>query len=153
MNRTGSLIARGRTLDAGVRKRRKRPEQTLQIACAGFLRLALREPTWWSAIDHGAGKMTKAAAGIRKAMGVKRGIADLLIIHRHEKLLIPLVVWIELKSEDGDQSEPQDTFQEAMETNGCMYHVARSVDEVEGFLRGVGIPLHATTYSKDEMWF
>jgi hypothetical protein len=128
---------------------RKRPEQTLQIAVAGFLRHALRPPTYWTGIDHGVGKLGRAEAGLRKARGIKAGIADLLVIHPREPQRTlgydPYVVWIELKAGDGDQSDSQEKFQDAQEACGALYFIARSVDEVEGFLRGVGIPLHATT--------
>lgn len=123
--------------------RRKRPEQTLQIAVASFLRAALRAPTYWTAIDHGVGKLGVVEATLRKKRGVKAGIADMLVIQRHGDRMRPMVVWIELKADKGSQSLGQKMFQAAVEENGCIYFVARSVDEVSGFLRGVGIPLHA----------
>lgn len=127
--------------------RRKRPEQQLQIAVADFLRLATKPPTYWTAIDHGVGKLGKAEAGLRKARGVKAGIADVLVMHpagNNGRQCITRVVWIELKVGDGGQSLGQEVFQWAADQCGCMYYIARSVDEVEGFLKGVGIPLHAT---------
>jgi hypothetical protein len=122
----------------------RRPEQALHIAAADFLARALRAPTWWSSIDHAA-KLGPVAAGMRKRRGVKAGIADIFIIHPSPLGYdLPCVVWIELKAET-DQSDPQKAFQKAMERCGCLYYIARSLDEIEGFLKGVGIPLHATT--------
>lgn len=120
--------------------KRDNPEQRLQIAVAQYLEHALKPPTWWSAIGHGGGGRVRGA--FLKAMGVKPGIADLVFIHPTRDG--PLVVWIELKSEKGDQSDAQTDFEFAISEGGCLYFVARSVDEVEGFLRGVGIPLAAT---------
>lgn len=118
----------------------RRPEQALQIAVAQYLGHALKAPTWWSAIGHGGGGRLRGI--FLKAMGVKPGIADLVVIHPTREG--PLVVWIEMKSKKGDQSDAQVDFEFAISEGGCLYYVARSVDEVEGFLRGVGIPLHAT---------
>ncbi len=121
----------------------RRPEQALQIAVASFLRYALKPPTWWSAIGHGGGGRLRGI--FLKAMGVQPGIADLLIIHRDEVQSFPWVIWIELKADKGAQSEPQKAFEKAMTvlSPNCVYYIARSVDEVECFLRGLRIPLHA----------
>ena len=55
-------------------KRRKAtrasPEHDLQVTVAQYLAIALRPPTFWSSIDHGAGRMTRASAGLRKARGL-----------------------------------------------------------------------------------
>jgi hypothetical protein len=126
----------------------RRPEQALHIAAADFLTRALRAPTWWSSIDHAA-KLGPVAASMRKRRGVKAGISDILVIHPESPLgHAPLVVWIELKSEAGEQSDPQMDFEEAMLRCGCLYYIARSLDEIEGFLKGVGIPLHIQMTAK-----
>ncbi len=129
---------------SGKRKKRDNPEQRLQFAVARFLTWAVKPPFWWTAIGHGGG------GGLRgmflKAMGVKPGVADLLVMGPQSPLNHnPVVVWIELKSEDGDQSGAQIDFEADQQACHAHYYIARSVDEVEGFLKGVGIPLHATT--------
>ena len=119
----------------------RRPEQALQIAVAGYLALALKPPSFWSSIDHGAGKMTPASAGLRKARGVKPGLPDVLVMHPifgHT-----LVIGVELKATVGRLSPSQHAVGAAFLGCNSHYFVARSVDEVEGFLRGVGIPLSA----------
>jgi len=132
----------------------RRPEQALHLAVAAYLRVALRPPTYWTTIDHGAGKMTKAAAGLRKQRGVQAGIADLLVVHPMGLTYSDgaLVVWIELKAGRGDQSIPQVAFEKQMWACGCQYYVARSVDEVEAVLRQMGIPLHATVTGRGNVW-
>lgn len=127
-----------------------RPEQTLQIAVARFLRLALRAPTFWSSIDHGAGKMTRASAGLRKARGVKAGLPDILIIHR-ERLhnsLRAVVLGIELKAGKGSLSPAQKEMHDAFPDAGAFYFVAKSVEEVEGCLREVGIPIFGSVMAR-----
>jgi hypothetical protein len=124
---------------------RQRPEQALQISVAAFLRHALKHPTWWSAIGHGGGGRVRGA--ILKAMGVKAGVPDVLVMHPVGSVVRSAngcwLIGVELKSEKGRLSTAQVLSKQAFEDAGGIYYVARSVDEVEGFLKGVGIPLHA----------
>ena len=56
-------------------------EHALQVAVAHMLQIVLDpEHTWWSAIDHGAGKLSKRAAGMMKARGVHRGLPDFIVL-------------------------------------------------------------------------
>lgn len=119
----------------------RRPEQALQIAVAGFLRHALRPPTFWSSIDHGAGKMTPASAGLRKARGVKPGLPDILIMHPFFDGT--LVVGVELKAGRGTPSVHQGAVWAAFNECRALYYIARSIEEVEAKLRECGIPLNA----------
>ena len=43
---------------------------------------------------------------------------------------IPLIVWIEVKSPTGKQSPEQKQFQQEVESVGCKYILARSLDDV-----------------------
>ena len=132
-----------------MKPRRASPEHQLQVAVAQYLTHALRPPVLWTALDAGAGKMSKASAGLRKARGVKAGWPDLLIMEP-AGLYRTLVLGIELKAKKGTLSEAQ--FDRAEDFLGCnaTYHVARSVDEVETILRLNGIPLHATVSALGE---
>jgi hypothetical protein len=125
----------------------RRPEQALQIAVAAFLRHALKPPVVWTAIGHGGGGKVRGA--ILKAMGLRAGMPDVLIVapgcDGYMGVLTPYVVGLELKADKGRQSDTQRTLAADWEACGAFYYIARSVDEVEGFLKGVGIPLHATT--------
>lgn len=122
------------------RVRRKRPEQQLQIAVADFLRVALRLPTIWTAFPAGGGGRVRGA--FLKAMGLQAGWPDLLVMY-HVKTG-PLVVGIELKAGKGSQTVEQKAVENRFGYLGAHYCVARSVYEVESFLRIIGIPLHAT---------
>jgi hypothetical protein len=130
----------------GARRRKARrasPEHDLQKAVAQYLAVALRPPTFWSSLDHGAGKMARASAGLRKARGVKAGLPDVLIMSPVDDTGV-LVLGIELKSEKGSLSDEQRTVQAAFRACEANYKVCRSIEEVELALREVGIPYRAT---------
>ncbi len=118
-------------------KSRKRPEQTLHLQVADYLRVALRPPVWWSSIDHGAGKMTPASAGLRRARGVKSGIPDIIILWPNNK------AGIELKALHGSLSPAQRQTIKEWNAAGAYVAVCKSLDEVVAALTNLGIPLHA----------
>lgn len=125
---------------------RRNPEQQLQIQVASFLRVALRPPTIWTAFPAGGGGKVRGA--FLKAMGLQAGWPDLLVMHPFRvstSLWQPIVLGIELKSAAGRPTVDQIAIQAAFKGCGAHHYVARSIDEVEGFLRGVGIPLFART--------
>src|SRR5512139_1776153 len=127
------------------RGKRARPEQSLQQDVARYLARVLSSPSYWSAIGHGGGGLVRGA--ILKSMGVKAGVPDLIVMHPVLKAGSGAGCWvigIELKSATGSLSPAQKATKVAFENAGGMYYVARSIDEVEGFLRGVGIPLVST---------
>lgn len=125
--------------------KRTRPEQQLHMAVASYLRLALRPPTIWTTIGHGGGGKVRGA--LLKAMGVQPGWPDILVLGPTTGEPFALI-GIELKAAKGMQSPEQKKLGYAFVAAGGFYYLARSVDEVEGFLRGVGIPLHASVSAK-----
>lgn len=125
---------------------RKRPEQALQIAVAKYLALALRPPTFWTSIDHGAGKMTRASAGLRKARGVKAGIPDVIVMHPFE--LSTLVIGIELKADKGSLSPAQKQVREELRGVNARYIKCKSLDDVSLALRAFGVPVYGRPSSE-----
>ena len=118
--------------------RRNRPEEALQRATASYLDLALpRDAVWFHPPNGGA--RSKAEAGIFKAMGVKPGVPDLIIIYRGR------VVAIELKAPGGTRSPAQKLMHARLSAAGALVYTATSIEEVESFLRVAFIPLKATT--------
>lgn len=117
-------------------------EAQLHRAVASFLRVALKSPTTWTTIPAGGGGRIRGAQ--LKAMGLQPGWPDLIVLHpaghSHRGAT---VVGLELKTDKGRPSKAQQAMDSQFFCAGAYYYVARSVDEVEGFLRGVGIPLHA----------
>lgn len=126
----------------------RRPEQALQIAVAAYLRLALKPPTIWTAFPAGGGGRVRG--GILKAMGLKAGWPDLLVLHVEENetsgisRALPIVCAIELKAAKGTQSAEQKSVMAAFHAIGAGYAVARRVEDVEIILRQNDIPVHAT---------
>lgn len=106
-------------------------EHALQRAVKQFLDVVVQPPYWYTAIDHAA-KMGPRQAAARKARGVKRGIADILVMGPG-----PNVLWIELKRKGGQQTPEQREFAEAMFQCQAWYVLCRSVEEVQGALEFV----------------
>ncbi len=119
------------------RAKKANPEQRLQIEVAAYLDYALLETViLWTAFPAGGGGMRRGA--LLKLMGLKKGWPDLLFIWKGINLRLN-VAGIELKSSTGRQSPGQQCFQKTLETMGGYYYVARSLDEVVGFLTGLSV--------------
>ncbi len=118
--------------------RRNRPEEALQRAVASYLDLALPKDAVWFHCPSGGGR-SKAEAGIFKAMGVKAGVPDLIIIYQGR------VTAIELKAPGGTLSPGQKLMHARLSLAGVLVYTATRIEEVEGFLRGAGVPLRAST--------
>jgi hypothetical protein len=111
-------------------------EHALQVAVAHLLTVCLDpEKTWWSAIDHGAGKMAKRAAGMMRARGVKRGLPDFIVLSRER------MTAIELKADKGKLSPPQVELAVKWSALGFPVYVARSLEEVQEILEFRRIPM------------
>ena len=119
-----------------------KPEERLHIAVRQFLDLALMWPTFWTSIDAGAGKLSKRAAGMAKARGVKAGLPDVWVFHP-ERALVRAVA-IELKAGKGRLSPAQIEVIGLLKTAGIRCGVARSIEDVESILRANSVPIRAT---------
>lgn len=118
------------------RARRGAPEQALQIAIVDFLQRFVPPPPegpFWTAINPVPAK-SKAVAGLSKAMGLRAGVFDLLLVYRR------LPIFCECKAEKGALSEAQKELKPEMEAAGAMCHEARSLDEFVDILESYGIP-------------
>ena len=115
-----------------------RREQELQKTVARYLDLALPKDAVFFHCPNG-GARSKAEAGIFKAMGVKAGVPDIFIIYRGR------VVAIELKSEKGRLTPAQKDMHSRLALAGALVYTATRLEEIEGFLRGCGVPLKAST--------
>jgi hypothetical protein len=112
-------------------------EEQIQGAVCDFLDSALPADAVWFHPPNGGHRHAAVAAKL-KWLGVKPGIPDIVIVWRGR------AIFIELKAQKGSLSEAQKAMQSRLVLSGAVvFEVARSVDEVEGFLKGVGIPLHA----------
>jgi hypothetical protein len=112
-----------------------RTEHDIQVEVAEFLARALAGVCWWSGVDHGAGKMGKAAAGRRKARGIRAGIPDILVLWQGR------LIGLEMKDARGTQSAPQRELQAEWQIHGAGYHVCRSLEDVDRALAREGVPM------------
>lgn len=131
-----------------IKSTRKHPEAELQRAVAKYLDLALPKHCWWTAIGHGGGGKIRGAQ--LKAMGVKPGVADIMVLRPCVVNLGPVyetalrIIWIELKSANGRQSADQERFESLMCAMPDTYYcVARSVVDVAAALETAGVELRA----------
>ena len=116
------------------------PEHDLQVIVTRFLTIAMPPEIVWTAVDHGAGKMSARSAGQRKARGVKRGQADYrFVLPPHGRS-----AEIELKVKGTYQSTAQEAWEAGIEASGGLYRVCRSLGEVELALLDWGVRLRAT---------
>lgn len=114
-------------------------EHALQKQVADHLASVLRPPVWWSAIDHAA-KLNPRQGAERKRRGVKRGIADFLIMWPGAEFHTN-VLWIELKRAKGGSLTPeQRAFADDMLPCNTLVSVCRSIESVDKALEAIGVP-------------
>jgi len=114
-----------------MRQKRDHAEWRLQRQVAEYLRLALPELAWWTSIDHGA-DLRDGSRIDRARRGMTPGTPDIVIILPTDGRAL----WIELKAGDGTLSHEQRQVRVALRRAGCPYTVARTLLDVEDFLRG-----------------
>jgi len=131
------------------RKPKRHDEDRLQESCVRWFNL--RWPRYRLLLHHSPneGLLPKgAAAGAkRKAMGVRAGFPDLVLMlpgGGHPYLAV------ELKTDKGRQSFAQKSMQADMEAVGALYVVVRSVDE---FMRVVGLYMESHEAQTHEIRF
>jgi hypothetical protein len=112
----------------------KAEEQLQRAVCALLAIYEARGLLCFAHVPNG-GYRTPAEAGILKAMGVKRGIPDLLVWTGEGHSF-----GIELKGPKGKESDAQVLFRSTLETLGHRVYVCWSVDEVEAALRLERVP-------------
>lgn len=113
--------------------KRKNPEQQFQIQVASFLRATLHDSVLWTAIGHGGGGKVRGA--LLKAMGLRKGIPDLVLFYANT------VLWLELKAPKGRVSPEQDAFRVWSGTMGHYLKVCRTIDDVHEALAMAKIPM------------
>jgi hypothetical protein len=120
-----------------------RPEQALQQQVVAFLRAAVPPPPMgpvWFAPDPGvlAGGQHAARIGaIRKSMGVRAGVPDIVFLSANRTF------GIELKAKAGKPSAEQITMHADLAIAGVRVFVARTLPEVQSALIEMGVPITA----------
>lgn len=107
-------------------------EHALHMAVAQYLRVQCPRLLWWT-VDQTA--LHGRHGRTLKEKGVLPGVPDLSFV------LPPngRAAYIELKWDKGRQTPTQEAFETQARAAGALYAVCRSVDEVEGVLRGWGV--------------
>lgn len=80
-------------------------------------------------VPNGLKRGKKAAAMLRN-MGARAGVADFALVLKGGR-----AAFLELKDENGSQSDAQIEFQKECERLGALYRVASTPDEVNQILR------------------
>ena len=107
-------------------KRTKGPEALTQDLICDYL---TAKRVWWMRMNTGA-TLAEHKGKTRVIRYGRKGCADLLVIDREdEQLPLMRVIWIETKHRT-KQSEHQKMFQEEVESEGHVYIVARSLEDV-----------------------
>ena len=112
--------------------KRNYPEQQIQRAVVDYLRLLENLGELYVFNVPNGGWRSKAEAGILKSLGVRAGVPDLVLLLPGGK-----IAFIEIKAPGGRLSAAQKAFKNTAEYFGCPFLEARSVDEVERFVRGL----------------
>ncbi len=107
-------------------------EYLLHAIVADWLRLQCPHLLWWH--SHQSGRLSMAEAMKAKRMGRRAGVPDFTFI-----LPGGQAAFIELKAEDGRQTESQAVFEMQAKEAGAFYALCRSLPEVQGTLKAWGV--------------
>jgi hypothetical protein len=107
-------------------------ENQIQRAIAKYLDTVLPVDAFWTAINPMPGKSIVAAAN-SKAMGMKAGVPDILIVFRSDS------IWIEVKKEGGYLSKTQKLVHSDIQDAGGRVYTCRSIEDMEEILIMEGI--------------
>jgi hypothetical protein len=111
-------------------------EDTLQKSCVQWFDLQYGHLSWaLFHVPNGGQRNAKEAAKF-KAMGVRAGVPDLILLHRSGAYSY---LALELKAGKNTQTANQKTYQSKMEADGGKYAVIRSIDD---FIETVNEYLH-----------
>lgn len=114
--------------------RKAQPEQIIHRAIADYLELVSKVEGFWFTSFPGGGKRSKVEAAIFKGLGVKAGVADILIVSNTGR-----AHWIEVKTPTTYLRKNQKEFREEMAKRNSPFAVARSVDDAKAALSEWGI--------------
>lgn len=100
---------------------RNNEEESLQKATVQFLKLKARPEVVWFHVPNGEQRSIRTAVRL-KAMGVQKGVADLIVItHTGTHFL-------ELKAPKAYQKPEQRDFEQRVGIIGCKYAVAKDLE-------------------------
>lgn len=113
----------------------KQSERTLHMLAQQWL----EKSSWWTKllIFHVPNERRGGVGTVMhfKRLGVRPGVADYLVFGTKGRPFSDAA--IELKDEDGEQSESQVAFQQWWESSGKLYFVVRTLEEFQGVVQGL----------------
>jgi hypothetical protein len=112
--------------------RRARPEQSLQRSIVEHLKWCAKADVWYAHIPNG-GARTAIESAIFKALGVRPGAPDLLIVRAGQAL------FLECKAPGRKLSPAQIECHEALRRAGAQVEVADNIDVALTFLGRLGV--------------
>lgn len=101
----------------------KHHEHAIQVGIVKYLRAI---GVFCFAVPNGGKRDAKTGAYL-KDEGALAGVADLIVV------MNDVIVFIEIKTDKGKQSESQRQFQEEVEKRGHLYLIWRSIDDAINF--------------------
>lgn len=105
------------------KQKRKHPEEDMQTACVNYFRLVYPRYVIF-AVGNGGSRNAIEAKHMKKS-GVLAGVSDLILIADHA------VLFVEMKTKTGIQSERQKKFQVDVERLGFEYKICRSLQDFQ----------------------
>lgn len=128
------------------RKKQNRPEQELQKAAIKMLDAAL--PAHWRVIHvPNGGWRSPIEAAILKAMGVREGFCDLLLMGPGHKAGRFVVIELKAKGLRGDLTEAQEEWRDWFLAIGADWFLAETLEEIQDACLDAGIPLKKVTFA------
>jgi hypothetical protein len=116
-------------------------ENQLHQSVAELLDWILISPAMYTTFPAGWGKLTKGTAGRLFASGLKRGLPDILVFDKDQK-----VVGIELKVGHNSQTSAQRAMAAQLQAVGITVYVCRSIEDVLAALYRENITVRSIAY-------
>lgn len=133
-----------------IRKPRKSPERDLQIACVTYLRMQYGDKLFFFHSPNG-GKRNKIEAALFKAMGVLKGLPDLVMLTPFTiKGVTSAGLAIELKSK-GRKTEKDGDQQKVLNRLGLLNYVTAEIDSLDAFIEVINKHYSYLKHSKTQI--
>ena len=113
-------------------------EKDLQRGVNDYLQIGMNQGRWWYSRLNSGMAYKKHGDKYYAIKLCEKGTTDFLVIRKdvipayptHIAVEAPQVIFLELKSTKGKQTQEQREFQERVEMQECGYHIIRSIDEL-----------------------
>lgn len=113
-------------------------ESQLQASAIQWMQFQLHPNVIYFAVPNGEHRNIVTAKRL-KGQGVMRGVADIILLYGGKALCL------EMKTEDGRQSEPQRVFEAKCVYQGIPYIICRSLDDVMEACKRFAVPTKAVS--------